>query len=277
MITRDGIKILDFGLAKLVPRHRRLTPRSWRRHRADPIRCRDGHGGLHVARAGERARVDFRSDQFSLGSILYEMAAGKRAFSRGTAAETLAAIIRDEPEPLESLSPGIPAPLRWVIERCLQKDPHDRYAATRDLARDLARLRDHASEIGRETSVAPHAPLGEEPTDSVVSPRTGPRRHGSRGRPASPPAAGRFACGSIHRPDSARDDVRASDRDVSGLLDLAGRHPPRDRGDLAWPPPPVRTAARVGRSVGAQGSTGRDGALLVGGQSLDGVLRGTAS
>ena len=155
MTTRDGIKILDFGLAKLIPRTEGDS--SQLATAIEPTRS-----GVVIGTAGymspEQASgkaVDFRSDQFALGSILYEMAAGRRAFSRGTAAETLAAIIRDDPEALESISPGVPAPLRWVIERCLQKDPHDRYAATRDLARDLAQLRDRASEIGRETSSAP--------------------------------------------------------------------------------------------------------------------------
>src|ERR1035441_2455226 len=67
----------------------------------------------------EQARgenVDARSDQFSFGLIVYELAAGKRAFVRPSAAETMAAIIRDEAEPLPAT---VPAPLRWVAERCL--------------------------------------------------------------------------------------------------------------------------------------------------------------
>ncbi|MCA1612268.1 MAG: protein kinase, partial [Acidobacteria bacterium] len=98
--------------------------------------------------------VDFRSDQFSFGSVLYEMATGKRAFSRGTTVETLTAIIRDEPEPFGSLSPQAPAALRRVVERCLEKDPEERYLSTKDLALDLAHLRDHASEISGERSAA---------------------------------------------------------------------------------------------------------------------------
>ena len=90
--------------------------------------------------------VDYRSDQFSLGSILYEMAAGKKAFESNTAAETMSTIIRDDPEPLARVNPKVPPPLRWIIERCLAKDPEERYASTRDLARDLAGLRDHVSE-----------------------------------------------------------------------------------------------------------------------------------
>jgi hypothetical protein len=90
--------------------------------------------------------VDFQSDQFSLGSMLYEMATGKRAFDRDTTAETLTAIIREEPDPVVQYNPRSPAPLRWLIERCLAKDPNERFGSTRDLARDLASIRDHLSE-----------------------------------------------------------------------------------------------------------------------------------
>src|SRR5207245_4176240 len=90
--------------------------------------------------------VDFRSDQFTLGAILYEMATGKRAFQRKTGAETLVAIIREEPESFGQLAPKAPAPVRWIVERLLAKDPEERYASTKDLARDLKSVRDHLSE-----------------------------------------------------------------------------------------------------------------------------------
>jgi Tol biopolymer transport system component len=96
--------------------------------------------------------VDFRSDQFSLGAILYELATGKRAFQRGTAAETLTAIIREEPEPPATVNPAIPTPFRWILERCLQKDPEERYASTRDLARDIKSIREHLSNISEPSS-----------------------------------------------------------------------------------------------------------------------------
>ncbi len=95
----------------------------------------------------EQARgqeVDARSDQFSLGLILYELAAGKRAFVRDSAAETMAAIIRDDAPPLPA---SVPAPLRWVIERCLAKDPSERYDSTRDLYRELKLARQRISEV----------------------------------------------------------------------------------------------------------------------------------
>jgi Tol biopolymer transport system component len=82
-------------------------------------------------------QLDFRSDQFSLGSILYEMATGRRAFQKKTAIDTLAAILNEEPEAISAVNPQVPAPLRWIVERCLAKEPRGRYAATEDLAKEL--------------------------------------------------------------------------------------------------------------------------------------------
>src|SRR5262249_11127655 len=90
--------------------------------------------------------VDYRSDHFSLGSILYEMATGRRAFQRASAPQTLTAIIQDEPESISALNPKVPAPVRWIVERCLTKQPRGRYTSTEDLARELATVRDHLSE-----------------------------------------------------------------------------------------------------------------------------------
>jgi serine/threonine-protein kinase len=84
--------------------------------------------------------VDHRSDQFALGVILYELATGVRAFKRDSAAQTLAAIIEDEPEPLEVRNPQVPSQLSKIIARCLSKKPADRYESTRDLAHDLRDL-----------------------------------------------------------------------------------------------------------------------------------------
>ena len=86
----------------------------------------------------EQARgrpTDHRSDQFSFGLILYEMAAGRKAFERPEAVQTMSAIISEEPPPIEH---NIPAPLRWVIDRCLAKDPADRYESSRDLFQNCA-------------------------------------------------------------------------------------------------------------------------------------------
>jgi TolB-like protein len=75
------------------------------------------------------------------------MLTGSRAFDRPTAAECLSAIIREDPRPLSRLNPSVPPPVRWIVERCLAKQPRDRYTSTRDLARDLMSAREHLTEL----------------------------------------------------------------------------------------------------------------------------------
>ncbi len=156
MISRDGyVKILDFGLAKLVE-----LPASSDATDA-PTGTRPGMvmgtvGYMSPEQAAGRT-VDFRSDQFSLGAMLYELSTGNRAFRRESSVETLAAIIREEPAPIAQVSPHLPAPFRWIVERCLAKEPDGRYASTRDLARDLAMVREHLSELSGEVPSLPPA------------------------------------------------------------------------------------------------------------------------
>jgi predicted ATPase len=90
--------------------------------------------------------LDVRSDQFSFGLVLYEMVTGKSAFRRSTVAATLVAILQEQAKPIGALNPDAPAPLCWVIERCLAKEPGSRYVSTRDLARELGTIRDRFSE-----------------------------------------------------------------------------------------------------------------------------------
>ena len=157
MVTQDGfVKILDFGLAKLVPggfEHRPRLPSGDLTRRTEPGTVMGTVGYMSPEQASGQP-VDFRSDQFTLGAILYEMATGKRAFERSTAVQTLSAIIQEEPEPVGSLNPKLPTSLVWLVERCLAKDPEERYGSTKDLARDLAAMRDHPVEHLRDHACA---------------------------------------------------------------------------------------------------------------------------
>jgi Tol biopolymer transport system component len=149
MVSKDGfVKLLDFGLAKLfvAPGEQASGIATAFQQETQPGTVMGTVGYMSPEQASGRP-VDFRSDQFALGSILYEMATGKRAFQRNTGAETLTAIIKDDPEPVAQLNPRSPAPFRWIVERCLAKDADERYASTRDLARDLKSVREHIAEV----------------------------------------------------------------------------------------------------------------------------------
>ena len=141
MISHDSfVKILDFGLAK------HATP-SGEVSDLDTTSTSPTAAGLILGTVGymspEQAAgrpLDFRSDQFSFGLVLYEMVTGKRPFQRSTAAETLVAILRERAESIALQNRDAPAPLCWAIDRCLAKEPDKRYVSTRDLARELAAI-----------------------------------------------------------------------------------------------------------------------------------------
>ncbi len=137
----DVVKLLDFGIAKSSP-----LAAAGRDDTLDTAALGTTPGaflGTVGYMSPEQAAgedVDYRTDQFAFGTILYELVTGERAWTRPTAAETLVAILREEPPPLAPLPP----PLRRIVERCLAKDPAGRFVSTRDLARDVRELLERA-------------------------------------------------------------------------------------------------------------------------------------
>jgi len=151
MVSGDTVKILDFGLAKLgldTPEpDETLNGEDTREFQTRPGTILGTLGYMSPEQASGSAALDFRSDQFSFGLVLFEMLTGKRPFRRASVAETLAATIHDHAEPISSLNPEAPPPLCWVVERCLAKEPEKRYFSTLDLARDLVAIRDRLSDL----------------------------------------------------------------------------------------------------------------------------------
>ncbi len=163
LLTREGrVKILDFGLARhspagdTAPAASDLEPTS-APGAAKHLTQEGAVMGTASYMSPEQALgkpVDFRTDQFSFGLVLYELATGKRAFARDSTVETMAAIVREDPPPIEE---KLPAPLKWIIDRCLAKEREQRYESTRDLFRELRDLRDHLSDSYSSTGLAPVA------------------------------------------------------------------------------------------------------------------------
>src|SRR5258708_2786731 len=143
LITRDGrVKILDFGLAKIVTADNSAEDATRTVARTEAGATLGTIAYMSPEQARANAGLTPQSDQFSFGLVLYELAAGRRAFPRGSAAEVMTAIIREEADPLPAT---VPAPLQWIIERLLAKDPSGRYESTRDLYRELRQVRDRLS------------------------------------------------------------------------------------------------------------------------------------
>lgn len=167
-VSIDGFaKILDFGLAKRVAPRVEEDVSAVTRFVTTPGTVLGTVGYMSPEQACGGS-ADARSDQFAFGAVLYEMLTGRRAFERPTMAETLSAIIREEPTPIAQVNPAVPPPVRWIVERCLAKDPAERYALTRDLARDLASAREHLHELLASRRIRSSKRAEGQPTLAVL-------------------------------------------------------------------------------------------------------------
>ncbi len=137
-LTRDGVvKILDFGLAKLVGPDASGPHSSAATTSVTELGVVLGTVGYMSPEQVRGQVVDHRSDIFSLGAVLYEMLSGKRAFQGKTTADTMSAILKEEPAELSGIGRNLPPALGRVVHRCLEKDPAERFQSARDLAFNL--------------------------------------------------------------------------------------------------------------------------------------------
>ena len=141
MLRTDGlVKVLDFGIAKLAEQ----KVAAFDADAATAIKAPSTNPGMIIGTANymspEQAKgkeVDARTDIFSFGIVFYEMLSGQRAFGGETPLEVISSILKDEPQPIRQLVPGLPREVERIVGKTLRKDKDERYQTARDLLTDL--------------------------------------------------------------------------------------------------------------------------------------------
>jgi Tol biopolymer transport system component len=167
-LTNEGrVKILDFGLAKLSPNNRGAKGVE------ATLTSSPTEAGVVMGTAGymapeqvRGAAIDSRTDIFAFGAVLYEMISGKRAFRRDTAAETMTAILKDDPAELSEMTHPVAPGLERIVRRCLEKQPEQRFQSAKDLAFALEALSGTTSRTAANVAI----------TDGVQTGAATPRR-----------------------------------------------------------------------------------------------------
>ena len=139
MLTRSGVKLLDFGLAKSLAPAKASGSLT-----ALPTQANLTQEGTILGTFQymapeqlEGKESDARTDIFAFGAVLYEMVTGKKAFAGASQASLISAILRDDPQPIPQVQPMAPAALDRVVKTCLAKDPEERWQSAADLKREL--------------------------------------------------------------------------------------------------------------------------------------------
>ena len=154
VLTKAGAKLMDFGLAKeMIPRNKQTSEltATLTSHNATPLTAQGTIVGTFQYMSPEQVEgkeADARSDIFSLGAMLYEMATGKRAFEGKTMVSIAAAILEKEPEPIATIQPMTPSGLQHVVQGCLAKDPDSRWQSAADIVRELRWIAGSGSQTG---------------------------------------------------------------------------------------------------------------------------------
>jgi eukaryotic-like serine/threonine-protein kinase len=153
MVTKSGVKLLDFGLAKAAATEAEseLTSLPTRMAASQPLTEKGTVMGTFQYMSPEQLEgkpADARTDIFSLGCVLYEMATGKKAFTGTSQASLISAILRDQPRPISELTPLAPPALERLIATCLTKDPEDRRQNARDVKNELSWIAQAGSQGG---------------------------------------------------------------------------------------------------------------------------------
>jgi serine/threonine protein kinase len=154
MLTKSGVKLLDFGLAKMAVAERAPSEVSSLPTELSPSRPLTEKGtvmGTFQYMAPEQLegkQADTRTDIFALGCVLYEMATGKKAFTGANQASLVTAIMSKDPEPISSIQPMTPPALDRVVKTCLAKDPEERWQSARDVASELRWIAEGGSQAG---------------------------------------------------------------------------------------------------------------------------------
>jgi len=156
-VTKDAhVKILDFGIAKLAPQRLAEPGQAATVVEVTETGTALGTVGYMSPEQVRGQSVDHRTDIFSFGCVLYELLSGRRAFSGDTAADTISAILAKDPLPLIGPRSEVPVALQGIVNRCLEKNPDDRFQSTRDLG--------FALEAEAGALLAPPAPKTAEPS-----------------------------------------------------------------------------------------------------------------